>query len=212
LELFIGHFAVAFVLILLFPHIPVWVPLIGVSFPDLLWSVLVWARKEEVVVEKENPLQKSIVFRRYPYSHSLILTNGISFAVGTLLAVGLQSPIVLPVFVVASASHWLLDTVVHLADLPILGFDGDRKVGLGLWKWGRTAFFVELLFFGVFAVIFVGAASLPVVLLIGVVFHAINANSFFGFSKRNPFGSSNAYAAAALVGFALVSAAYTLVL
>ena len=112
----------------------------------------------------------------------------------------------------ASASHWFLDTVVHLPDLPILGFDGDRKVGLGLWNWGRAAFFVELFFFAIFAVIFVGAASLPAILVVGVVFHAINANSFFGFSKRNPFGSSNAYAAAALLGFALVSAAYTFVL
>jgi hypothetical protein len=210
--MFIGHFAIAFVLILLFPHIPVWVPLIGVSFPDLLWAVLIWGRKEEVVIGKENPLQKSIIFRKYPYSHSLILTNVISFAVGCLLAAGLQNLIVLPVFVIASASHWLLDTVVHLPDLPILGFDGDRKVGLGLWNWGRTAFFVELFFFAAFAVIFVGAASLPAVLAIGVIFHAINANSFFGFSKTNPFGSPNAYAAAALLGFALVCAAYTFVL
>jgi hypothetical protein len=210
--LFIGHFAVAFVLILLFPHVPVWVPLIGVSFPDLLWSVLIWARKEEVVIEKENPLQKSIIFRKYPYSHSLVFTNVISFVVGSFLAVGLQNLIVLPVFVMASASHWFLDTVVHLPDLPVLGFDGDKKVGLGLWNWGRAAFFAELFFFVIFAVIFVGAASLSAVLLVGVVFHAINANSFFGFSKRNPFGSSNYYAAAALLGFALVSAAYTLIL
>ena len=202
----------AFVLILLFPHVPVWVPLIGVSFPDLLWSVLVWARKEEVVIEKESPLQRSIIFRKYPYSHSLVLTNAMSFVVGSLLAVGLQSLVVLPVFVMASASHWLLDTVVHLPDLPILGFDGDKRVGLGLWRWGRAAFFVELLFFAAFAVIFVGAGSLPAVLLVGVIFHSINANSFFGFSKRNPFGSSNAYAAAALLGFALVSTAYTFVL
>ena len=210
--MFIGHFAVAFVLILLFPHVPVWVPLIGVSFPDLLWSVLIWARKEEVVIEKENPLQKSIIFRKYPYSHSLVFTNVISFVVGSFLAVGLQNLIVLPVFVMASASHWFLDTVVHLPDLPVLGFDGDKKVGLGLWNWGRAAFFAELFFFVIFGVIFVGAASLSAVLLVGVVFHAINANSFFGFSKRNPFGSSNYYAAAALLGFALVSAAYTLIL
>jgi hypothetical protein len=210
--LFIGHFAIAFVLILLFPHTPVWVPLIGVSFPDLLWSVLIWARKEEVVIDKQNPLQKSIIFRKNPYSHSLVLTNVVSFVMGSLLAVGLQNLAVLPVFVMASASHWLLDTVVHLQDLPILGFDGDRKVGLGLWRWGRATFFVELFFFAIFAAIFVGTASLPAVLIIGVVFHAINANSFFGFSKMNPFGSSNAYAAAALLGFGLVSAAYTLIL
>ncbi|MDG6913535.1 MAG: hypothetical protein JRN35_10725, partial [Nitrososphaerota archaeon] len=198
--------------ILLFPHVPVWVPLVGVSFPDLLWSVLIWARKEEVVIEKDKPLQKSVIFRKYPYSHSLVLTNIIALVVGGLLAAGLQNLVVLPVFVLASSSHWLLDTVVHLSDLPILGFDGDRKVGLGLWKWGRTAFFVELLFFAIFAGVFVPAGSLPAVLIIGIIFHTVNANSFFGFSKSSPFGSSTAYAAGALLGFALVSAAYTFII
>ena len=210
--MFIGHYAMAFVLILLFPHVPVWVPLVGVSFPDLLWSVLIWARKEEVVIEKDKPLQKSVIFRKYPYSHSLVLTNIIALVVGGLLAAGLQNLVVLPVFVLASSSHWLLDTVVHLSDLPILGFDGDRKVGLGLWKWGRTAFFVELLFFAIFAGVFVPAGSLPAVLIIGIIFHTVNANSFFGFSKSSPFGSSTAYAAGALLGFALVSAAYTFII
>jgi hypothetical protein len=210
--LFIGHFAIAFVLILLFPHVPVWVPLIGVSFPDLLWSVLVLARREEVVIEKDTPLQKAIVFRKYPYSHSLVLTGAISLAVGSGLAACLQSLLVLPVFVLASASHWMLDTVVHLPDLPVLGFDGDRRVGLGLWRWGKVAFFVELLFFAAFAAAFVGAGSLPWVLTVGILFHLINANSFFGFSRKNPFGSPNAYAAAALLGFALVSASYAVVL
>ena len=74
------------------------------------------------------------------------------------------------------------------------------------------AFFVELLFFAAFAAAFVGAGSLPWVLTVGILFHLINANSFFGFSRKNPFGSPNAYAAAALLGFALVSASYAVVL
>ena len=61
--MFIGHFAIAFILIILFPQVPVWVPLVGVSFPDLLWGVLILVRKEEVVVNKDSPLQRSIVFK-----------------------------------------------------------------------------------------------------------------------------------------------------
>jgi hypothetical protein len=206
--LFIGHFAIAFVLILLFPQVPVWVPLVGVSFPDLLWGVLVLARREEVVIDKGSALQKSIVFKKYPYSHSLVLTNVFSFVLGGLFAVGLGVPAVLPVFVLASASHWVLDTVVHLHDLPILGFDGDRKVGLGLWQWGKTAFFVEFVLFAVFAVVFVRSSSLVPVLAAGAVFHGINANSFLGFSKKNPFPSLNAYAAVAFLGFVALSVVY----
>ena len=204
--MFVGHFAIAFVLILLFPQVPIWVPLVGVSFPDLLWGVLVLAGKEEVVVDKTSALQKSIVFKKYPYSHSLILTNVFSFVIAGALAAVLGNLLVLPVFVVASASHWLLDTVVHLPDLPVLGFDGDRKVGLGLWRRGRTAFVVELVFFVVFTLAFVGPAARVGTLVAGLIFHGINANSFFGSTKRNPFGSSRAFAGAALVGFGALSA------
>ena len=185
--LFIGHFAIAFALVLLFPQVPVWVPLVGVSFPDLLWGVLVLLRKEEVTIDRDSPLQKSIQFRKYPFSHSLVLTNVISFLVGGVFAISLGIPLVLPVFAMASASHWGLDTIVHLSDLPILGCDGDRKVGLGLWRWGKVAFVVELAVFALFAVVFVKESSLLPVLAVGALFHAINANSFIGFSKRNPF-------------------------
>ena len=204
--MFIGHFAIAFILIILFPQVPVWVPLVGVSFPDLLWGVLILVRKEEAVVSKDSPLQRSIVFKRYPYSHSLILTNVFALAVGAALAAGTGAPTVLPVFAIASASHWVLDMVVHLSDLPVLGFDGDRKVGLGLWKWGKTAFAVEFVIFALSTVLFVKAAALIPVLVVGVVFHGINANSFIGFRKKNPFPTSNAYAAAALTGFVALSA------
>ncbi len=210
--MFVGHFAIAFLLIVLFPHVPVWIPLVAVSFPDLLWAILIWAKKEEVVVDKNNSLQRSIVFKKFPYSHSLLLTGLISLVVGAALAAGLQNPTVLPVFVAGSASHWLLDTVVHLGDLPVLGFDGDRRVGFGLWKRGAIAFFLELLVFIAFAVFFVGSSSLLAVLTVGIFFHAINANSFFGFRRMNPFGSSNLYAGAALVGFAAVSVIYSFVL
>jgi len=210
--LFVGHYAIAFVLIFLFPQVPVWVPLVGVSFPDLLWGALVLLGREEVSVSRDSPLQKSIVFKKYPYSHSLVLTGGISIVAGGLLSVVLGSLVALLVFVLASSSHWLLDTVVHLADLPVLGFDGDRKVGLGLWKWGRVAFLTELTLFILFAVVFVRMSELLPVIAVGVLFHGINANSFLGLSSKNPFGSPKTYAGVALLGFGAMSAILLVVL
>lgn len=101
---------------------------------------------------------------------------------------------------------------MHLADLPVLGFNGDRKVGLGLWKWGRVAFLTELVLYLLFAVIFVRTPELLPVLAVGVLFHGINANSFLGLSKNNPFGSPNVYAGVALVGFGAVSAILSAIL
>jgi hypothetical protein len=111
------------------------------------------------------------------------------------------SPTAGGVFVIASASHWALDTIVHLKDLPVLGLKKDRLVGWGLWNSGRIAFFAEFIFYAVITLLLVPAAFIVPLLAIGIIFHLINANSFFGFTKKNPFASSRVYAITALFGF-----------
>ena len=199
--MFVGHFAVAFLLWRLFPQVPLPVFLIAVSFPDLLWSVLVPAGVEKVKINPDSPLQKFLVFEKFPYSHSLVLGSVLSLPVGLLIAAILNNPLVVPVFVAGSASHWLLDTVVHLKDLPVLGFDGDRKVGAGLWKRGPLAFVVEYVFYTIVTLFALSGFSLVYALTLGIVFHAINLPSFFGSNRKNSVKSSNAYAALALIGF-----------
>jgi len=199
--MFVGHFAVAFLLWKLFPQIPLPVILIAVSFPDLLWSILVPAGIEKVRINPDSPLQKFVVFEKFPYSHSLVLGSVLSLPVGLLIAGLLNNPLVVPVFVAGSASHWLLDTVVHLKDLPVLGFDGDRKVGAGLWKRGPLAFVVEYGFYAIVTLFVLSGLPLVYALIMGGVFHAINLPSFFGSNRKNSVKSSNAYAALALVGF-----------
>jgi hypothetical protein len=199
--MFVGHFAVAFLLWRLFPQVPLPVFLIAVSFPDLLWSVLVPAGVEKVKISPDSPLQKFVVFEKFPYSHSLVLGSVLSLPVGLLIAAVLNNPLVVPVFVAGSASHWLLDTVVHLKDLPVLGFDGDRKVGAGLWKRGPLAFVVEYVFYAIVTLFALSGLTLVYALILGIVFHAINLPSFFGSNRKNSVKSSNAYAALALIGF-----------
>jgi hypothetical protein len=203
--MFIGHYGIAFLLAFLFPGVPIWVALVGVSFPDLLWSAFVPLGIEEVRVDPDSPLQKSLQFKKFPYSHSLVITNAMALVIGGVIAVALGNPLVLLVFVLGSASHWVLDIVTHLKDLPVLGFDGDRKLGMGLWRWGRVAFFVELLFYAALAAAFVSGISLIYALIVGVVFHLVNANSFFGFTKKNPFRTPTQYAGVTLFGFAAMT-------
>jgi hypothetical protein len=198
---FVGHFAIAFLLWRLFPQIPLPVFLIAVSFPDLLWSILVPAGVEKVKINPDSPLQKFVIFEKFPYSHSLVLGSILSLPVGLLIAAILNNPLVVPVFVAGSASHWLLDTVVHLKDLPVLGFDGDRKVGAGLWKRGPLAFVVEYVFYAIVTLFALSGFSLVYALILGAVFHAINLPSFFRSNRKNSVKSSNAYAALALIGF-----------
>jgi len=195
------HFAIAFLLWRLFPQVPLLVVLIAVSFPDLLWSLLVPAGVEKVRINPDSPLQKFIVFEKFPYSHSLVLGSVWSLPVGLLIAGLLNTRLVVPVFVAGSASHWLLDTVVHLKDLPVLGFDGDRKVGAGLWKRGPVAFVVEYAFYAIVTLFALSGLSLVYALILGGVFHAINFPSFFGSMRKNSVKSSNGYAGLALLGF-----------
>lgn len=203
--MFIGHFAVAFLIGSLVPGVPIIIPLIGVAFPDLLWPVLVLTGVEKVKFDKNKPLQKDIVFESYPVSHSLVLTTIIAFIVGLILALFLRNPFVAPIFAVASASHWILDSIVHNKDLPVFGFSSkDIKFGFGLWRKGPLAFAVEYIFYAVLAIIAVPPNSLLLILLLGAVFHLININSFFGFKKEDVAGgSSKKYAIIVLIAFAV---------
>jgi hypothetical protein len=201
--MFIGHFAVAFLLWRLFPSVPLPVMLVSVSFPDLLWSLLVPAGLEKVQINPDNPLQKFVVFEKYPYSHSLILTNVWSLLIGGAIALVLNNPLVLPVFVLGSASHWILDTVVHIKDLPILGFNGDRKVGAGLWNRGPLAFVVEYAFYIIVTALVLSGLALVYALVIGTFFQLINLPSFISSNRKNMAKTSNGYAGLSLVGFGL---------
>jgi len=210
--MFIGHFAVAFLLWRLFPSVPLLVILVSVSFPDLLWSLLVPAGLEKVRINPNSALQKYIVFEKYPYSHSLILTNVWSLLVGGAIAAVLNNPLVLPVFVLGSASHWILDTVVHLKDLPILGFNGDRKVGAGLWRRGPLAFVVEYAFYIIITALVLSGLALVYALVLGTVFHMFNLPSFINTNRKNMTKTSNAYAMLALAGFGLFTIIASLVI
>ena len=210
--MFIGHFAFAFILWRLIPQIPLPVILISVSFPDLLWSILVPAGVEKVKINPNSPLQKYVVFEKFPYSHSLVLGTLLSVIPGLVLSAITGNLMVLPVFVAGSASHWFLDTVVHLKDLPVLGFDGDQKVGAGLWKRGPLAFVVEYAFYAAVTVFAFSGWSLIYALAIGTLFHTINLPSFLGGSRKNTVKTSNGYATLALIGFGAFTVIGSLVL
>ena len=140
---------------------------------------------EKIKFEKDKPLQKDIVFEYYPISHSLVLTTTMAFIVGLVIAFILKNPFVAPVFAVASASYWILDSVVHNKDLPVLGFSSkDIKVGFGLWRKGPLAFVVEYLFYAIIAIITVPLNSLLFILLLGAIFHLININSFLDLKMK----------------------------
>ena len=106
-------------------------------------------------------------------------------------------------FVVCSASHWFLDTIVHQRDLPVLGVSHDIREGFGLWNYPKSAFVIEYVFYvGVTLLVMPFSLALPLI-IIGSLFHLMNANTFFGFTKSNPFKTARMYAVVTLLGFSL---------
>jgi hypothetical protein len=105
------------------------------------------------------------------------------------------------VFVAASASHRIPDSIVHNRDLPVLGFGQDTTAGANLWKSGPAAFVVELAFYAVITLLAAPPGTVVALLVLGFLFHLINANSFFGFTRENPFKTPRAYATVVLFGF-----------
>lgn len=202
--MYIGHFAIAYVLIRLIPGIPPLVPLLGVGFPDILWPVFIFLGIEKAELNPGSPLQKDVRFTNYPYSHSLVVSFIISCIVGLALAF-IINPIAGAVFVIASVSHWFLDAVVHLKDLPITGFRNGRKIGLGLWNRPRMTFAIEFIFYALVVLLVIPKAYILPLLVLGAAGHMLNASSVFGFTRTNPFKSIKPYAVFCIIGFVMFS-------
>ena len=99
---------------------------------DIAWPVFLLFGWELSIVGGPNPFL-TLAFDSYPISHGLLalVAWGILFA----LLYRMRTGYACGALVVASlvASHWLLDFVTHVADMPL--YPGSPKVGLGLWNW-----------------------------------------------------------------------------
>lgn len=200
--MYIGHYAAAAVLVTVVPDSPVLPAAIGVAWPDLVWPVLVLTGWEKVTTNRIDPLQRSVRFDSYPFSHSLVLSNVLNLLPAVVIALIYQSVIVGIVFWLAAVSHWLLDVVVHQPDLPVLGIGAhDRKLGAGFWQQPKTAFILEYLFLAV-AILATAPHSIWLgVLGGGLLLHLLNVNSFLGLTRTNPLGTPARLSAITLVGY-----------
>ena len=194
--MFIGHFVIAFLLIWLFPQVPSFVLLLGVGFPDILWPLLIFLKVEKSSVDPEAA--GTIKYSFIPYSHSLIVSSVISAIVGVALAV-LLTPFSGLLFVICSVSHWFLDTIVHVRDLPILGFGPDKKVGFGLWKFKRVALIFEFGFYAIATLLIMPFINALTLIALGFVFTVPFAGS--GTGNSNSKITIDVYAIMSLVGF-----------
>lgn len=142
--MFLGHYAVGFLLRKRFNEIPLWVFFIAVQFVDILAFILVLFGVERMSYNPtDNPfLRTSIDY--VPFTHSLSSSLIIAFVV-FLVFWKLRNRMWGIALSIGVLSHWSIDLIAHTPDMPL--FFNSFKVGLGLWNYPWIAFLLEIGFF-----------------------------------------------------------------
>lgn len=144
--MFIGHFAVGFGAKAIAPRVSLGSLFLAAQFIDLVWPTLLLLGIERVRIDPGATRVTPLDFEHYPFSHSLagVVIWALGFAVVyQLLRRYPRGALVLGAAVV---SHWLLDAIVHRADLPLYP-GGAARIGLGLWSSLAGTLAVELALF-----------------------------------------------------------------
>jgi hypothetical protein len=142
--MFIGHYGPAFGAKPLERRLPLWLLFLAVQWLDVGWSVLVMLGVEKLRIVKGYTQGSSLDLYYMPFTHGLIGAVALSAALGAVVALFYRNRRTAIVLVVAGAvfSHWVLDLVVHVPDLPLL--DNSFKVGFGLWRHLWLSFPLEI--------------------------------------------------------------------
>jgi hypothetical protein len=144
--MFIGHFGVSFAAKRAAPRLSLGTAFLAAQFLDLLWPTFLLIGLESVRIVPGATAVTPLVFVYYPISHSLaaVLTwAGFLGAVYFFVRKDALSAVVLALLIL---SHWLLDAVTHIPDLP-LAPGGGPLVGLGLWQSVAATLAVEVSIF-----------------------------------------------------------------
>jgi hypothetical protein len=151
--MFLGHYGVAFALKRAEPKVSLGTLFIAVQLPDLLWGVFLLLGWEHARIIPDFTPVTPLEFLDYPISHSLVGTICWSVVAAALYyswptrdttrhwqAAAISG--------IAVLSHYPLDVLTHVPDLPLAGND-SLKLGLGLWNHLMATIAAELLVFGI---------------------------------------------------------------
>lgn len=137
-----GHFGFAAMVKSRERSVPLWALMLATVWLDVVFIPLLLTHRETVQAIHAG-YGGSIIHA--DYTHSMVGMLALSAALGVLFLPRLGRRIAL-VIALVSASHWVLDLVVHRADMPVLpgNFGNLPYLGLGLWNDPHVAAGVEL--------------------------------------------------------------------
>ncbi|HWD27496.1 MAG TPA: hypothetical protein VG387_10045 [Rhizomicrobium sp.] len=142
--MFIGHYGVSFAAKAADKRLPLWLLFLAVQWLDVVWSGLVMLDVEKMRIVPGFTQSNGMDLYYMPYTHGLIGALALAAAMGAVVAAFVRDRKTTAFAVVAGAvfSHWLLDLVVHVEDLPLWG--NGFKVGFGLWRHVWISFPLEI--------------------------------------------------------------------
>jgi hypothetical protein len=206
--MFLGHYGVAFALKRAESKLSLGTLFVAGQLLDLLWGVFVLLGWEHARIVPGHTAVTPLEFLDYPISHSLLAT-----VIWSVVAAALyyswptrdtsrhwQAAAIVGL---AVFSHYPLDVLVHIADLPLTGND-STKLGLGLWNNPTATLAAEFLVLALGVLLYIARRSHrhPVrygrLLVVVVVLTGIYLFNMFG-----PAPSSITMVAASAIGFIL---------
>ena len=139
--MFIGHFAVALAAKRAAPRASLGTLTLAALFLDALWPLFLLLGIERAEIAPGPNSFLLLNFSYYPISHSLLMAIVWSALFKVLYYARtkyLRGAIWVGLLVL---SHWILDFIAHVPDLPL--WPGGPKVGLGLWNYPAATIVVE---------------------------------------------------------------------
>ncbi len=130
--MFLGHYGVALGAKRFAPRTSLGTLILAAQLADLFWPILLLLGIEHVRILHGQLPTLRLDFISYPISHSLLtgVLGGLLFG---LLYYRLRKDMRGAILVAALVpSHWILDFVVHIPDLPL--WPGGPLAGMGLWR------------------------------------------------------------------------------
>lgn len=145
--MFIGHFGVGFGAKKYAPVISLGYLFIAAQFLDLIWPTLLLLNIEHVVISPGITEMTPLDFTDYPVSHSLLMVIGWGIILGVISFLFLKKFKYSIIIFICVISHWFLDLLVHIPDLPLLPAEDTLKLGFGLWNHPYLSVIIEGLIF-----------------------------------------------------------------
>lgn len=131
--MFLGHFGIGLGAKAKAPFISLGTLFLAAQFVDLLWPTLLLLGWEQVAIQPGVTTVNPLKFIYYPITHSLLMGVGWGVLLGGIYFALQRNKMGAFVIGALVVSHWVLDLIVHIPDLPL--YPGNSPMmGLGLWN------------------------------------------------------------------------------